>query len=125
MNAYYALIVEDDVELADIFNFMLKSVGLDTEIVRDGQRALDRLAEIVPDIMLLDINLPRVSGLEIMDYTKADSRLTKTKVIVVTANPHAAIQLEEKADLVLIKPVNFKQTRDLFDRMVQGMTTTS
>ncbi len=123
MAAYLSLIVEDDPELSDIFKYILTSVGLETEIVRDGQRALDRLGEIVPDIVLLDINLPYVSGLEILTHIKADPRLTATKVVVVTANPHAANGLDDRADLVLVKPVSFQQTRELFDRLVQNIAT--
>ena len=121
MAVYLSLIVEDDPELADIFDVTLASVGLETEIVRDGQKALDRLAEIVPDIVLLDINLPHVSGLEILTQIKADPRLTHTKVVVVTANPHAVTELDDEVDMVLIKPVGFQQTRDLFARLVQSM----
>jgi chemosensory pili system protein ChpA (sensor histidine kinase/response regulator) len=123
MAAYLSLIVEDDVELADIFNIILTNAGLKTEVVRDGQLALERLAELVPDIVLLDVNLPHVSGLEILTHIKADPRLTHTKVVIVTANPHAVSQVEDEADLVLIKPVSFKQTLDLFGRMVQSMAT--
>lgn len=121
MASYFALIVEDDPELSDIFNLTLRGIGLETEIVRDGQQALDRLGDIVPDIVLLDINLPHVSGLEIMEHIKADLRLADSLVVVITANPQAAIILDGQADLVLIKPVSFQQIRGLFGRMVQRL----
>ena len=100
-----ALIVEDEPDLATIFSEALRTASFETEIIQDGQKALDRLAETVPAVVVLDIHLPSVSGVDILREIRADERLTKTRVMVTTADPSTAQVLEDEADLVLIKPV--------------------
>jgi hypothetical protein len=63
------------------------------------------------------LELPRVPGMEILRRIRADARLAGTKVIIATAYPDLAAGLEEKADLVLFKPVSFIQLRDLATRL--------
>jgi DNA-binding response OmpR family regulator len=65
MGKPFALIVEDDIELSDIFSVVLRASGMDTEIVRDGKQALGRINATMPDVVVLDMHLPNVSGLEI------------------------------------------------------------
>jgi two-component system phosphate regulon response regulator PhoB len=117
MNNPLALIVEDHKDIADIFAEALKEAEFEIEIIRAGDTALTRLAETTPDIVVLDLDLPRVSGSEILRHIRADERLAKTRVIIATAFPDLAVGLEEKADLVLIKPVSFSQLRDLATRL--------
>ena len=112
-----ALIVEDDVDLATIFSEALKAADFKTEMVQDGQKALDLLAEMVPAVVVLDLHLPSVSGDEILKHIRADERLAKTRVIVATADPNTAQILEDDADLVLIKPISFRQLRDMASRL--------
>lgn len=117
MNKPLALIVEDEKDLSDIFAEALQHADFATEIVRDGQLALNRLAEIVPALVLLDLHLPNVAGTDILKYIRQDERLSKTQVIVVTADARSAEFLRTDAELVLVKPVRFSQLRDLTARI--------
>ena len=117
MTKPFAMIIEDDKDLADIFSDTLIEADFETEIVRDGRTALERLAATVPDVVVLDMNLPFVSGAEIMEKIRADNRLEKTRVIVATANPQIASMVQDQADLILIKPVGFRQLLDLATRL--------
>ncbi len=112
-----ALIVEDDRDLSTIFADTLHEAGFNVEVARDGRVALIRLAEMVPDVVILDINLPFVSGAEVLMHIRADARMAQTRVIVVTANPQMASMVEDQADLVLIKPVGFAQLFSLAIRL--------
>jgi CheY-like chemotaxis protein len=112
-----ALIVEDDQEQADIFARALEMAEFETEIVYDGKAALDRLAAIVPDLVVLDLQLPYVSGDDILHRIRADERLAKTRVMLATADPLMARFLREESDLVLIKPVSFFQLSELATRL--------
>jgi DNA-binding response OmpR family regulator len=112
-----ALIIEDNEDASVIFASALQEAGFECEIIQTGDVALARLAETTPAVVVLDLELPRVSGVEILRQIRADVRLAKTHVIIATAYPDLAVGLEEKADLVLIKPVSFTQLRDLAKRL--------
>lgn len=111
------LVIEDDEDLSVIFSEALKAAGFETEILRDGQIALDRVKRITPDILILDMHLPHVSGLEILNYVRSESRTELTNVVVVTADAIMAEQVRDSADFVLIKPITFGQLRDLTSRL--------
>ena len=118
MSDAFALIVEDDESLAEIFTLTLRSVDFETETVFDGDAALDRLAEIVPDVVVLDLNLPNVSGRDILRYIRGEARLANTKIMLATADALMAESLREESDLVLLKPISPIQLRTLAERIV-------
>lgn len=119
MNASLALIVEDDEELAEIFDVLLSGIGFQTSIARDGRDALALLQSQTPLLVLLDLNLPFVSGVEVLSYIRADERLSTTKVAVITANHYMAGEVQDRADIVLMKPIGFQDTRDLIARFMK------
>jgi CheY-like chemotaxis protein len=107
-----ALVAEDDEDLAAIFMQALDEVGFETELVWAGDTALARLAEVVPNLIVLDLHLPHVLGTEILAQIHADPRLANTRVIVATADARMAEVLHNQADMVLVKPVSYNQLRD-------------
>lgn len=122
MSEGFALIIEDDIDLATIFAQALRAAGFETNIVLDGGKAVQRLANEKPDIVVLDLHLPHVSGPEILEKIRADERLKDTQVIIATADPRLAEELQDQADLALIKPISFKQLRDLAQRFTSSET---
>jgi CheY-like chemotaxis protein len=112
-----ALIIEDHQDSAVIFAEALKGAGCEIETIATGDVALQRLAETTPAVVVLDLDLPRVSGIDILKQIRADARLANTRVIVATAYPALSAGLDEEADLVLVKPVSFSQLRDLVVRL--------
>jgi DNA-binding response OmpR family regulator len=116
-----ALIIEDEPEQAGIFAQALRMAEFETETIRDGRTALERLAVAAPALVVLDLHIPYVSGVDILRKIRADDRLTKTRVILATADPRLAETIREESDLVLIKPVSFYQLRDLSARLHPGV----
>lgn len=113
-----ALIIEDSEDIADFLAIALKMSGFEAEIVADGERALARLKQIVPDVVVLDLHLPRVMGGDVLSAIRADPRLAHTQVMIVTADARMAQDLEDQADLVLVKPVGLEQIRVLAARLM-------
>ncbi len=113
----FALIIEDDSKISTIFAQALKTVEYETEIIHDGQLAIQRLAETTPHVVVLDLHLPTVSGPEILHQIRSDERFAETRVMVVTADSALADTLQDEADLVLLKPISFNQLRDLAARL--------
>lgn len=113
MNIPNVLIIEDDRELSLSLSEFLHYWGLQTEIIRDGQSALDWLHEHRPDAVILDMHLPRVSGLQILDYILSNERLANITVIVSTADENLAHQVGGRARFVLVKPFALEQFEDI------------
>lgn len=124
MNKPLALVIEDDVDLSEIFSMALRSGGFETEVIQDGEAALNRLAGTPPAVILLDMHLPRVAGTTILQNIRADERFAKTAVIAATADARLAGELHSEADLVLLKPISVDQVRELAQRMLQRWNTT-
>jgi len=112
-----ALIIEDDQKLATIFAAAVEAAEFESEIIKDGRKALDRLKVAVPNIVVLDLHLPHVSGSDILQTIRSDKRFADTRVILATADPSKAETLRNEADLILIKPISFAQLRDLAARL--------
>jgi CheY-like chemotaxis protein len=112
-----AFVIEDDEDLSVIFSGSLSSAGYETETFRDGQRALERLAGSQPKLVVLDLHLPGVNGLDILKKIRAEQHLADVKVIIATADPRMAEFIED-ADFVLIKPISFSMLRELSSRLL-------
>ena len=117
MEKPYALIVEDDRDIAALFRHVLDIAGYRTEIVMHGGEAVERLQAAPPDIVLLDLTLPGVPGSLILEDMRADEVLKDVPVVVVTAHSHIADTLAVEPDLVLLKPVNLEQLSNLVQRL--------
>ena len=103
------LVVEDNDLNRKLFCDVLKSQGYAVEPCADGLEALDRAREFVPNLIIMDIQLPNVSGLELIEQAKADRVLRTIPVLAVTA--YAGKGDEERirdagADSYLAKPVS-------------------
>lgn len=79
------LIVEDNELNLKLFNDLLEAYGYETLETREGLKALDLARQHKPDLILMDIQLPEVSGLEVTKWLKEDDELRKIPVIAVTA----------------------------------------
>ncbi len=118
MSKPLALVIEDDPDLSEIFSVALRGGGFDTEVIRDGRMAIDRLTGTPPAIIVLDLHLPHVDGATVLEMIRANKNLLKTAVIVATADAQLADGLRSKADLVLLKPVSVDQLRELAKRLL-------
>jgi len=114
-----ALIIEDDKSLSEIFQAAVEAAGYETKTYMDGALALVALQSATPILVVLDIHLPKVSGLTILKSIRNQDRLDKTWVVAITADSAAADSLrgEVASDFVLDKPVTFIQLRDLATRL--------
>lgn len=112
-----AFVIEDDADLATIFAKAVEAAEYEVEVIHLGDVAMQRLQETVPNIVVLDLNLPYVSGATILENIRADERMSSTRIILATANYALAQSIEDRADLVLVKPITFSQLRDLTSRL--------
>ena len=109
-------IVEDYEDTANVFSWALEMAGYEVEVATDGAVAQKRLTEIVPDLIILDLHMPNVSGDKLLQQIRSDKRLTNTRVFLATADANMASQLMDQAELVLLKPISLVQLRELAER---------
>jgi two-component system, OmpR family, phosphate regulon response regulator PhoB len=106
------LIVEDERDLGDLLVYNLKAEGYETETASSGATALARARAWKPDLVLLDLMLPDVSGHEVIRMLKADPAHSRTAVVMVTAKGQEQDRvqgLELGADDYVVKPFAVKE----------------
>lgn len=112
-----ALIIEDHPDIAEMIVASMEAAGYRTETIRHGAAALERLGEVTPALVVLDLYLPGISGEEILRHIRNDDRLTDVRVVLVSAEQQHAQLLRSMADHVLLKPFSFDQLKTLATRL--------
>ncbi|MCP4363385.1 MAG: response regulator [Chloroflexi bacterium] len=110
------LCVEDNSVNMLLVSRIVEAEGHDLVQAEDGYKAQTLLQEMVPDIILLDINLPGISGLELAREFKADERLASVPLIATTAQVLVGDRercLEAGCDDYLPKPLDIRKLREL------------
>lgn len=79
------LLVEDDDYLADVYKTRLQTEGFEVQRVADGEGALAAAKQFKPDLVLLDIMMPKIGGFDVLDILRNTPETAKTKIIMVTA----------------------------------------
>lgn len=118
------LIVEDEKEIAELIAYSLKKEKYDVSIALDGETALKKLRETVYDLVILDLMLPGIQGLEICKIIRNNSNMQKTGIIIVTAKSEEFDKitgLETGADDYITKPFS---PRELIARVKAVMRRT-
>ena len=105
-------IVEDERDIADLVEHYLKKDGFRSESISDGQRALERIRRQPPDLLVLDLMLPGMDGLELCRILRAEPATKRLPIIMLTAKAEETdkiVGLEMGADDYLTKPFSPKE----------------
>ncbi|MHB0949177.1 MAG: diguanylate cyclase [Gemmatimonadaceae bacterium] len=108
------LIVDDHEDNVELLRLRLESWGYATDIAMDGEEALACVAAAPPDLILLDIMMPKVDGIEVARRVKADETLPFIPIIMQTAldaTENKVEGLEAGADDYITKPIDFPELR--------------
>lgn len=98
------LVVDDDVELVGLLRFALDAAGYDVVIAYDGEQALQRLREHPPELVILDVNLPRLDGFQVLERIRRGSQVPVMMLTVRTNEEDEVQGLDLGADDYLRKP---------------------
>jgi DNA-binding response OmpR family regulator len=79
------LVVEDDPALGEVMVTALKDEGLDAKLAQDGDEAMRDVDDLEPSVMVLDLMMPRRDGFSVLRELRADGRIARIPIIVVTA----------------------------------------
>jgi len=108
------MVVDDSLTVRKVTSKHLQKRGLDVMVAKDGMDAVEQLRERVPDLMLVDIEMPRMDGYELTARVRGDARLKHIPIIMITSRAgakHRQKAMELGADLYMSKPY---QEDDLF-----------
>ena len=103
------LVVDDDPALAEMLTIVLRGEGFDAGVVRDGARAVDMFRELKPDLVLLDLMLPGMSGLDVCKQIRAESGVPIIMLTAKTDTVDVVLGLESGADDYVMKPFKPKE----------------
>ena len=103
------LVVEDEESFVDALTIGLKREGFRVEVARDGVEAMDRFDTVHPDLVLLDVMLPQVSGIEVCRQIRTHSRVPIIMVSAKTSEIDVVVGLEVGADDYVSKPYRMRE----------------
>lgn len=113
------LIIEDEADAADLFAEMMRVSGFRVLKTSSSAPAISIMIEEKPDVVILDIMMPEVSGLDILRQMRRDPDLAHIPVVVVSAKSMPADiknGMEAGASTYLTKPVGFLELKDAVER---------
>ena len=116
------LAIEDNKVNMLLVSRVVEAAGYELIRAEDGPRALELLEERRPDIILLDVNIPGIHGLELVRMIKEDDRLGDVPVIATTANVLVGDKercLEAGCDEYLPKPLDIRRLREVMARYIE------
>ncbi|MCL2346112.1 MAG: response regulator [Desulfobulbus sp.] len=109
--AHKILIVDDEPNIVVSLEFLLKKEGFEVAAATDGEEALTQVAAFDPDLLLLDVMMPKKSGFEVCETLRADPRRADLLILMLTAkgrDTEVAKGLAIGADVYMTKPFSTK-----------------
>ena len=109
--AHKILIVDDEPNIVISLEFLMKKEGFEVAVANDGEEALAKVASFNPDLMLLDVMMPKKSGFEVCEALRADPRRAGLQIVMLTAkgrDTEVAKGLALGADAYVTKPFSTK-----------------
>ena len=106
-----ALVVEDQEDHCVMWSEAVEQAGYSVEVIRSGDTALTWLRAEAPDLIVLNLRLPRVPGVDILAYVRSEDRMSDTRVIAVTTDSQLGDEVGDQADVLFLKPMSFHELR--------------
>jgi CheY-like chemotaxis protein len=115
---YSAMIMDDNWFNRDIFRIALENAGYIVTEAENGAKGLEILAEQDVDLLILDLQMPKIDGITVLKELRSKRSQKKMHVVVVTANAEMATsEVSAMADFVMYKPINVMEFADFVRRL--------
>ena len=117
------LVVDDEPDLVRVLEFGLKASGYTVEVASDGQEGLKKAREIKPDVILLDLMLPKLDGYKVCRLLKFDDRFKHIPIIILSARTQEGDQtlaLEMGANRFVTKPYDFAEILGYIETLLKA-----
>ena len=122
------LVVDDEPDLVRVLEFGLRASGYTVESASDGQEGLKKAREIKPDVILLDLMLPKLDGYKVCRLLKFDDRFKHIPIIILSARTQEgdqALALEMGANRFVTKPYDFSEILGYIETLLKSPTARS
>ena len=122
------LVVDDEPDLVQLVSLRLKIAGYDVMAAYDGQEALDQVKRTRPDLIILDLMLPKLDGYKVCRLLKFDERYKEIPVLIFTARAQeqdVKMAIECGAEAYMMKPFEPKVFLDKLAELIQAAKQTS
>lgn len=116
------LLVDDDDPTRTVYHEILTRMKFDVLEASDGVNAIELLSRRTPQIVVLDLLLPKKSGRDVLDFIYSNARLTDTRVIIFTAHEGLFPLRLRPGDEFLLKPLNPQTFRDAITRVMASFS---
>jgi len=119
----FVLVVDDSITVRRVTQRLLERNGMRVMTAKDGVEALAVLQEHLPDIILLDIEMPRMDGYELAQHVRADGRTASIPIVMITSRvgeKHRARAIELGVNDYLGKPYQESQLLEAIDPLVEA-----
>jgi CheY-like chemotaxis protein len=114
------IVIDDDSPSRKIYGTMLASVGFDILEAADGEQALGLLQQEQPQVVLLDMRLPKVNGETVLQYIYEAPHLINTRVFIISAHSEYKYTVPLRpGDAYFVKPVPSSEVRESVLRILQ------
>lgn len=117
------LVVEDEPHILDSLSFLMKQAGFDVRLARDGDAALRMVESAPPDLVLLDIMLPRRDGFDVCRTIRANPHWEDVRIIMLTAKgrePDRRKGMQLGADEYITKPFSNREIVERVHKVLDG-----
>lgn len=112
------LLVEDDDDIRGMYRVAFRAAGFETVEAPDGAAAIEFLEAQLPDAVVLDVSMPKVSGLRVIEYVRERRALPDLPIVVSTAYPYLAeTTLVTGATHTMLKPLAIHKLVELIDTL--------
>ena len=116
------LIADDEVDIVETLKFVLETEGFNVITAYDGEEALKSAKEFMPDLMLLDVMMPKMNGYKVSRLLKFDKKFQNIPILMVTARSQEEDKLigeETGADEYITKPFDIMNVVDLINKYLE------
>jgi DNA-binding response OmpR family regulator len=122
------LIVDDEVNIVISLEFLMEQAGYDIRVAKNGQEALEQVTEFQPDLVLLDVMMPKINGFEVCRRIREKPTWQNIKIVMLTAKGReveVTKGLALGADSYITKPFSTKELMAEVRRMLDDGSATS
>jgi CheY-like chemotaxis protein len=119
---YNVLIVEDDRHMAESLAAQMGVLGHTVVTAYGPRMAMQRLSQVIPDVIFLDINMPGVNGLEVLGFLRRDPTTTSVPVVIISAEEGESIQqaaFDSGANYYIVKPPTVEQLEEALETVMR------